>query len=239
MTTIMIVDDETTVREVVRSYLELEQFTVIEASTGVQALNLLREHPPDLLILDVMLPEIDGFSITQLLRSSDKVNHLGYDSNIPLILLTARTEESDRITGFELGADDYVTKPFSPRELVMRVKAVLRRQARTADESPPPDDNALVFPGLRIMEDERRVEVDGQAVALTPKEFDLLVCMARHPGKVFSRPQLLDQVWGYESSDDDRIVTVHVSRLREKLENPAHPVACIHTVWGIGYKFEL
>jgi two-component system, OmpR family, response regulator ResD len=233
--TILVVDDEATVREVVRRYLELEGFRVVEADTGPLALHLLHQEQPDLIVLDIMLPGLDGFTITRSLR--DPVaggGRLSAAGNIPIIMLTARTDEADRIAGFELGTDDYVLKPFSPRELVMRIKAVLRRSAATAAEP----DQPLVCGALRLDATSRTVTRDDEALSLTAKEFDLLWFLARHPRQVFSRAQLLDQVWGYEFFGDESTVTVHIRRLREKIEaDPGNP-EYIHTVWGVGYKFE-
>ena len=231
---ILVVDDERTIREVVRRYLELEGFAVIEAETGPHALSILQGTAPDLIVLDIMLPGLDGFSITCRLRRPTEFNPLRIEGDIPIILLTARTNEVDRVAGLELGADDYVTKPFSPRELVARVKAVLRRSAATASESESP----LEFGKLYLDPRSRSVNVDRQAVTLTAKEFDLLWFLLRHPRQVFTRQQLLDQVWGYEFYGDESTVTVHVRRLREKIEtNPSKP-GYIQTVWGVGYKFE-
>lgn len=231
---ILVVDDERTIREVVRRYLELEGFAVIEAETGPQALSILQDTAPDLIVLDIMLPGVDGFSITRRLRQPNDFNPLRVEGDIPIILLTARTNEVDRVAGLELGADDYVTKPFSPRELVARVKAVLRRSAAAAAESEAP----LEFGGLALDPRSRSVSIGGQAVSLTAKEFDLLWFLLRHPRQVFTRQQLLDQVWGYEFYGDESTVTVHVRRLREKIEtNPSKP-SYIQTVWGVGYKFE-
>lgn len=230
--TILIVDDEATIREVVRKYLERDGFKVIEADTGPLALHMLHQENPDLIVLDIMLPGLDGFTITRSLR--DPAGFASQQGNIPIVMLTARTEEADRITGFELGTDDYVLKPFSPRELVMRVKAVLRRTTPDAvlDEKP------LVFVDLRLDPGSRTVIRSGEPISLTAKEFDLLWFLARHPRQVFTRTQLLDQVWGYEFYGDESTVTVHIRRLREKLEpDPTNPVY-IHTVWGVGYKFE-
>jgi DNA-binding response OmpR family regulator len=202
---------------------------VIEASTGPQALALLRVDPADLILLDVMLPEIDGFLLIRQLRA------LG--SDVPIIMLTSRSDESDRIAGFELGVDDYVIKPFSPRELVARVKAVLRRAQRNTEREDEPE-RPLQFKTLQIDPIKRTVIAHGGVVTLTVKEFDLLWLMARSPQQVFTREQLLNRVWGYEFYGDESTVTVHIRRLREKIErDPSHP-ALIQTVWGVGYKFE-
>jgi DNA-binding response OmpR family regulator len=233
--TILVVDDEVTVREVVRKYLELEGFRVLEADNGPLALHLLHQDKPDLIVLDIMLPGLDGFTITRSLRAPvERQGDIHTLEDIPIIMLTARTEEADRITGFELGTDDYIVKPFSPRELVMRIKAVLRRSAAGAAAS----EKSLMFGDLRLEATSRSVTRGGQEIPLTAKEFDLLWFLATHPRQVFSRAQLLDQVWGYEFYGYESTVTVHIRRLREKVEaDPASPVF-IHTVWGVGYKFD-
>ena len=228
--TILIVEDETTIREVVRKYLELEGLVVEEAANGPEALAYLRDNNADLVILDIMLPGLDGFTITRAIRGTLDMATVSGDT--PIIMLTSRSNEQDRITGFELGVDDYVVKPFSPRELVMRVKAVLRRTV------PEETEKTLVFSHLRIDPLRRAVILDEQAVNLTAKEFDLLWFLAQHPEQVFSRAQLLDKVWGYEFYGDESTVTVHIRRLREKIEaDPANPTY-IQTVWGVGYRFE-
>jgi DNA-binding response OmpR family regulator len=232
--TILVVDDEATVREVVHKYLEREGFRVIEAETGPLALHLLHQEQPDLVVLDIMLPGLDGFTIARTLRDPAGSSLVSEHGNIPIVMLTARTEEVDRITGFELGTDDYVTKPFSPRELVMRIKAVLRRVTAAVSE----DEKPLVFGDLWLDPNSRSVKRGDVPLSLTVKEFDLLWFLAGHPRQVFSRTQLLDQVWGYEFYGDESTVTVHIRRLREKIEpDPSNPIY-IHTVWGIGYKFE-
>jgi two-component system, OmpR family, phosphate regulon response regulator PhoB len=224
--TVLVVDDEPMVREVVTTYLARDGLDVTEASDGASALRAFEKSRPDLIVLDVMLPEIDGYSLLTEVRSR---------SDVPVIMLTARSEETDRVLGLELGADDYVVKPFSPRELAARVRTVLKRS-----------DGPSVRPGtvtevgdLRIDSGSREVEVGGQAVELTPKEFDLLVFLATHPRQVFSRSQLLEQVWDSNTSwQDPSTVTVHVRRIRQKIEsNPDHPRR-ITTVWGVGYRFE-
>ena len=232
--TILVVDDERTIREVVRRYLELEGFAVTEAETGPQALSMLQTSPPDLIVLDIMLPGVDGFAITRKLRNPAEYNPLSIEDEIPIILLTARTNEMDRGAGFEVGADDYVVKPFSPRELVARVKAVLRRSVSATGGSETP----LEFDRLYLDPRSRTVTVDEEGVILTAKEFDLLWFLVRHPRQVFSRQQLLDHVWGYEFYGDESTVTVHVRRLREKIENDPSKPTYIQTVWGVGYKFE-
>lgn len=230
---ILVVDDERTIREVVRRYLELEGFKVIEADTGPLALDILNRESPDLIVLDIMLPGIDGLAITRRLRNQVEYATLD-NSEIPVIFLTARTEEIDRITGFEAGGDDYIVKPFSPRELVARVKAVLRRSSTGASDT----ENPVKFERLEIDPRSRTVIVERENITLTAKEFDLLWFLARHPKQVFSRSQLLDNVWGYEFYGDESTVTVHVRRLREKIEPDAAKPTYIQTVWGIGYKFD-
>lgn len=222
---ILVVDDEPMVREVVVAYLQREGFRVVEATTGTEALQLIAESRPDLVVLDVMLPELDGFGVLSELRKAN---------DIPVILLTAKTEEPDRVLGLELGADDYVVKPFSPRELVARVRSVLRRTA-----APTASPEVLEFDGLVVDEQAREVTVNGDTVEMTPKEFDLIAFLARSPRQVFSRGQLLEQVWDSSPDwQDPSTVTVHVRRLRRKIEeNPDDP-RWITTVWGVGYRFE-
>ncbi len=224
----LVVDDEPMVREVVTAYLEREGFRVTEVDNGSDALTAIMTGSPDVVVLDVMLPGVDGFRILSEIRKS---------KDVPVIMLTARTEEPDRVLGLELGADDYLTKPFSVLELVARVKALFRRveamQAAAADGSEAP----IRFEALSIEPAKRRVVVRGEAVHLTAKEFDLLLHFARHPGRVFTRAQLLDRVWGYGHEGYEHTVNSHINRLRAKIErNPSHP-EMILTVWGVGYKF--
>ena len=225
---ILVVDDEPNILEVVELYLKREGYQVSVAADGETALDLIMEQPPDLIVLDLMLPKLGGLEVTRILRESML--------NIPVIMLTSKGEEDDKIYGLEVGADDYVTKPFSPRELVARIKVVLRRSGDTAPETDK--EASLIFTGLLIDPVARSVKVDQQSVTLTVKEFDLLWFLANHPSQVFTRDQLLDKVWGYNFVGDASTVTVHVRRLREKIEaNPAKPTF-IQTVWGVGYKFE-
>lgn len=239
--TIFIVDDEPTLRDVVRRYLELEGYHVIEAETGPQALDLLSQHGADLILLDIMLPGIDGFSLMRSLRDQSAYTPLVVAGDVPVIMLTSRGAENDRIAGFELGVDDYVVKPFSPRELVARVKAVLRRTrggGSGEDSRRAPDDKAIEYESFTIDPLRRTVTVNDKPISLTAKEFDLMWLFARHPQQVFTREQLLDRVWGYEFYGGESTVTVHIRRLREKIEDdPSNPVL-IQTVWGMGYKFE-
>lgn len=231
---VLIVDDEMTLRDVVRRYLELDGFHVLEAESGPTALALLRDAPVDLILLDIMLPGLDGFSITRSVRHSPEIAAAN-GAHIPIIMLTSRGDEADRILGFELGIDDYITKPFSPRELVARVKAVLRRAAPAGDTA---QKQPLTFAALHIDPLRRVVTLGGQPVSLTAKEFDLLWTFARHPTQVLTREQLLNLVWGYAFDGDESTVTVHIRRLREKIEpDPANP-SYILTVRGVGYKFD-
>ncbi|MBN2387321.1 MAG: response regulator transcription factor [Anaerolineales bacterium] len=225
MPLIAIVEDEPSISEVVSLYMKRAGYQVQVYADGLAARDGLDRQVPDLVILDVMLPGLDGFALTRSLRDR---------SDVPIILLTSRREESDRIAGLELGADDYVVKPFSPQELVSRVRAVLRRLQRgEASEAAP-----LTFPGLRIDPQSRLVTVRGQEVELTAREFDMLYHLAQHPRQVFSRDRLLESVWGSADYIDPSTVTVHIRRLREKIEpDPADPTHLL-TVWGVGYKFE-
>jgi DNA-binding response OmpR family regulator len=227
--TVLVVDDEPMVREVVARYLELDGHRVVEVADGDDGLAWLDANQPDLVVLDVMLPGTDGLTILRRLRER---------SQVPVLLLTARTEEVDRIAGLEMGADDYVVKPFSAREVAARVRTILRRSAHSRADA---DVLATVVEheGLRIDTASRTVEAHGAPVALTAKEFDLLTVLASSPRQVFSRRQLLDQVWDSAPEyQDPATVTVHVGRLRQKLErDPDHP-SWIVTVWGVGYRFE-
>jgi two-component system, OmpR family, response regulator ResD len=223
MPTVLVVDDEPIVREVVTRYLERDGYATLEARDGEQAKNIVASERLDLVVLDLMLPGIDGLAFCRWLRGR---------SDVPVIMLTARGEESDRIVGLELGADDYVTKPFSPRELAARVRTVLRRTT-----PPRTDREQLVFDGLVIDPVAREASQGGRELALTAKEFDLLHFLASHPRRAFSRSQLMDRVWGYQAARDTGTVTVHIRRLREKIEpEPAQP-RFLETVWGVGYRF--
>jgi len=226
MTHIAIVEDEPSISEVVSLYLKRAGYTVSSYADGLAAADAFENQLPDLVILDVMLPGMNGFTLTRNLRDR---------SDVPIILLTSRREEADRIAGLELGADDYVVKPFSPQELVSRVRAVLRR-GRAITE--PTTDSAVSFGDLSINPQTRLVSLAGQEIALTAKEFDMLYHLARHPRQVFTRDQLLESIWGMVEYIDPGTVTVHIRRLREKIEkDPAAPAHLI-TVWGVGYKFE-
>jgi two-component system response regulator ResD len=223
VSTVLVVDDEAIVRDVVVRYLEREGYRTLEAGDGDGARALLERQSPDLAVLDVMLPGIDGLELCRWIR---------HRSAMPVILLTARGEETDRIIGLELGADDYLTKPFSPRELVARVRAVLRRSA-----SNPIPQRQLRFDDLELDGETRDVRRGGREIRLTAKEFDLLWFLASHPRRVFSRDQLMRSVWGYEAAFDTGTVTVHIRRLREKVEDHASRPRFVETVWGVGYRF--
>lgn len=233
MTRILVVDDEAALVELVRSYLEREQYEVLTAADGRAALELAHAVQPDLVVLDVMLPVLDGIEVCR---------HLRQFSDAYVILLTARAEEIDKILGLTVGADDYLTKPFSPRELVARIKALLRRPRQTAaavsPDAEPPDDAPAPqrWGDLLIDEAQHEVTRHGQPVELTAREFALLLALAQHPGRVFTRAQLLERVWG-DAYYDDHVVDVHIGNLRKKLEtDPAHP-RYLETVRGVGYRF--
>jgi DNA-binding response OmpR family regulator len=225
---ILVVDDEPSICDVLTRYLEREGYAVEVAADGPEALRATAQMSPDLIVLDLMLPGLDGLEVCHRLRMQ---------SAVPIIMLTARDEEADKVRGFTTGADDYMTKPFSPAELVLRVKAVLRRVEAALTPAQAPE-NMLRFGSLTIAPAFRRVELAGRMVDLSAREFDLLYFLASHPAQVFTRSQLLQQVWDYNYYGDSSTVTVHISRLREKLEpDPTQP-RYIKTVWGVGYKFE-
>lgn len=220
---ILVVDDELTLLNTVRAYLEQEGYTVQTATNGRAALQLFRRFQPDLVVLDIMLPEIDGLELLRQLRQT---------SEVYVIMLTAKADEADKVIGLGMGADDYVTKPFSPRELVARVKAALRRLGGSGAKK------ELVSAHLRLDEEARLSWKENQLLDLTPIEFDLLYTLMRHHGRALTREQLIEQVWGYDYYGDDRVVDVHIGRLRKKIEeDPAEP-RLIATVWGAGYRFE-
>ena len=221
---VLVVDDDLTVRDVVRRYLELAGHQVALADNGEDALAWIARHEPDLVVLDLMLPGIDGLEVCRRLRQT---------SAVPVVMLTALGEEENRIAGLQLGADDYVTKPFSPRELALRVSSVLRRSGAAQ----PPAAKVLTDGDLRLDVAGRSATLRGVELALTTREFDLLVFLLSHPGEAFSREQLLEKVWGWDFGDQST-VTVHVRRLREKIERtPAKPTR-IATVWGVGYRYD-
>jgi two-component system response regulator ResD len=222
---VLVVDDEPTIGEVLSRYLERAGYTTQVALDGPGALAAAASERPDLVVLDLMLPGIDGLEVMRRLREDDR-------SRVAVILLTAKGEESDRIVGLRLGADDYVVKPFSPAELVARVDAVLRRVDTAPDREAP-----LTFDGLHIDPAARQVQAGGEEIALTQREFDLLLFLARHPGQAFTRNQLMDLVWRYSFYTDTSTVTVHIRRLRAKIEPDSARPRFIETVWGHGYRF--
>ncbi len=224
METVLVVDDESTIRDVLVRYLRREGYATLEAGDGESARELLERQWPSLVVLDLMLPGLDGLALCRWIRDR---------SQLPVIMLTARGEEADRIVGLELGADDYVMKPFSPRELVARVRSVLRRS--TAVDEPAADER-IRFGDVELDAGAREVRKGPQILKLTAREFDLLWFLARHPRRVFSRDQLMDRVWGYEPAFDSGTVTVHVRRLREKIEDEPGRPRHLETVWGVGYR---
>jgi DNA-binding response OmpR family regulator len=223
MARVLVVDDEPHIRAVLRGYLAADGFEVVEAADGAAALSAVRDERPDLVLLDVMLPGIDGLEVLRRLRAC---------GDVYVILVTARAEEVDKLVGLGVGADDYITKPFSPREVAARVKAVLRRARPRASGT-----NLLPFAGLSVDRDGREVRRDGAVVPLSTLEFDLLVALAEAPGRVFSRRQLLEHVWGYDFYGDERVVDVHIRSLRARLGDDASNPLLIATVRGVGYKF--
>lgn len=225
--TILLVEDELHIQNLVRGYMEREGFAVLTASDGRTALDLARQHLPDLVVLDLMLPELDGLEVCRRLRTF---------SDAYVLMLTARAEEIDRVIGLEVGADDYLTKPFSPRELIARVRAMLRRP-RQGHATPPEVHPAQRFGSLLIDHGRREVTLAGNVVALTPLEWTLLTTLAAHPGLVFTRAQLLERVWGADYFGDDHVVDVHIANLRKKLDDEPTAPRFIETVRGVGYRF--
>ncbi|WP_299088267.1 response regulator transcription factor [uncultured Metabacillus sp.] len=229
---ILVVDDEDRIRRLLRMYLERENYVIDEAENGDEALELGLNNEYDLIMLDIMMPGIDGIEVCKQLREKKAT---------PIIMLTAKGEEANRVQGFEVGTDDYIVKPFSPREVVLRVKALLRRSSQTSYlKTDTKAKNVIVFPHLTIDHDAHRVTADGTEVSLTPKEYELLHFLAKTPDKVYDREKLLKEVWQYEFFGDLRTVDTHVKRLREKLSKVSPEAAkMIVTVWGVGYKFEV
>lgn len=224
---ILIVDDEENICELVRLYIEKEGFDAIIANDGQEAVAKFNKEKPDLILLDIMLPIKDGWQVCREIRAQSKV---------PIIMLTAKGETFDKVLGLELGADDYVVKPFEAKELIARIRAVLRRSADSVDEKA--DEDELSFDGLKINQSTYEVYIDDKKVEMPPKEFELLYFLAKNTNKVFTRDQLLDEIWGYEFFGDSRTVDVHIKRIREKLEGENRTWA-LKTVWGVGYKFEV
>ena len=223
---ILLVDDDPNISRLVQLYLEKEGFEVKTAARGDDALSEFRKLPPDLMLLDVMLPGMDGWQVLKAIRKT---------STIPIIMLTAKDETFDKVLGLELGADDYITKPFDTKELVARVKAVLRRTQGAEEEK----QEGLSFPGLTVSLTQYEVHYEGRKIDMPPKELEVLYFLASHQNQVFTREQLLEQVWGFDFFGDSRTVDVHIKRLREKLQDSEKYGWCIKTVWGVGYKFEM
>lgn len=224
---ILIVDDEENICELVRLYIEKDGFRAVIAGNGNEALAKFESEKPDLILLDIMLPGKDGWQVCREIRAQ---------SNVPIIMLTAKGETFDKVLGLELGADDYVVKPFEPKELIARIRAVLRRSTAAADE--PEAEDEILFDGLRINQSTYEVYIDDKKIEMPPKEFELLYFLAKNTNKVFTRDQLLDEIWGYEFFGDSRTVDVHIKRIREKIEGENRTWA-LKTVWGVGYKFEV
>lgn len=238
---VLIADDEEHIRHLLRLYFQKEGYTVLEAITGEQAVQLFYKKNPDLVILDIMMPEINGWEVLKLIRKKNRT---------PIIMLTAKDTEVDKILGLEMGADDYVTKPFSPRELISRAKAVLRRSsvevskqeipASTQENTRESDwtSDIINYPGLSINRSSREITVNSNVLNVPPKEFDLLWVLAKNPNKVFTREYLLETIWGYSYFGAVRTVDVHVRRLRKKIEKEPEQPRYLKTVWGVGYKFD-
>lgn len=224
--TVLIADDEAQIREILRIYFEKEGFHVVEAADGAAAIIQVQAAKPDIVILDIMMPVLDGLEVCRQVRKI---------SDVPIIMLTAKDEDDDRILGLEIGADDYITKPFNTREVVARVKAVLRRSGQVTARSA----ERLNYPDLMIDLSEYKVVAFGKNVTFTAKEMELLWCLASNPGLVFSRNQLLETIWGYTYYGDTRTVDTHIKRVRHKLDIPKDSAWDITTVWGVGYKFEV
>ena len=225
---VLIVDDEANICELIRLYVEKEGYNAIIATDGAKAVEKFMQEKPDMVLLDIMLPVKDGWQVCREIRAV---------SDTPIIMLTAKGETFDKVLGLELGADDYIVKPFEPKELVARMKAVLRRtEARTAPQEER--GNELVFDGLKIGRETYEIYLDGKKIEMPPKEFELLYFLAKNKNKVYTRDQLLDEIWGYEFFGDSRTVDVHIKRIREKIESEGRNWQ-LKTVWGVGYKFEV
>lgn len=222
MYNVLIVDDEDRIRDIIKEYLDFEGYTYDEASNGMEAIEKIKENEYSVVILDIMMPKVDGFTVVREVRKF---------SDVPVIMLSARGEEYDKLFGFEMGVDDYITKPFSPKELVARVKAILKRSGAIAEKQ-----GVLKIPGIEIDETGRKVLVDGKQITLTPKEFDILVYMVKNQNIVLSREKILSTIWGYEFFGDDRTVDTHIKMLRNSIEPYRN---YIKTIWSIGYKLEV
>lgn len=222
MYNVLIVDDEERIRDIIKEYLDFEGYTYDEASDGMEAIEKIKNNEYNVVVLDIMMPKVDGFTVVREVRKF---------SQVPVIMLSARGEEYDKLFGFEMGVDDYITKPFSPKELVARIKAILKRSGAMSEKS-----GILKLPGIEIDETGRKVLVDGNQITLTPKEFDILVYMVKNKGIVLSREKILSTIWGYEFFGDDRTVDTHIKMLRNSIEPYRN---YIKTIWSIGYKLEV
>lgn len=225
--TVLIVDDEINICELIRLYVEKEGYNAVISTDGIDALNKFKQVRPDIVLLDIMLPGKDGWQVCREIRSA---------SDVPIIMITAKGETFDKVLGLELGADDYVVKPFEPKELIARMKAVLRR-TDNRQKTNEAESGDIVFDGLRIGRETYEVYLDDKKIEMPPKEFELLYFLAKNKNKVYTRDQLLDEIWGYEFFGDSRTVDVHIKRIREKLES-SNKKWQLKTVWGVGYKFE-
>ena len=223
MVKILIVDDESSIRDIIKEYFDFAEYQYEEAENGLQALEMMAQEKFDLVVLDIMMPELDGISVLKRIREQD---------DTPVILLTARGNEYDKLIGFEMGADDYMAKPFSPKELLARIKSVLKRTNASKENQ----QTCLTFGDIVIDIAAHKVTVKGEEISLTPKEFELLHCLCKNPNKVLNRTQILSEVWGYDFYGDDRTVDTHIKMLRSNLGEYR---SAIKTVWGIGYKFEI
>jgi DNA-binding response OmpR family regulator len=225
---ILIADDNQDITDILSTYSRMEGFEPIVACDGEEAIRLFSQYNPDVVLLDVMMPKEDGYEVCRKIRSK---------SNVPVILITARGEDFDKIMGLDIGADDYIVKPFSPREVMARVRAVMRRMTRTAKEET--SENVISIENLEINLDEYTLHIGGKRVALTKKEIETMWTLASNPNKVFTRDNLLDSLWGFDYFGDSRTVDSHIKRLRAKLDKVEHPTWSIKTIWGVGYKFEI
>lgn len=225
---ILIADDNRDITDILSTYSRMEGFEPVVAADGEEAIKLFNQYEPDVVLLDVMMPKEDGYEVCRKIRSK---------SNVPVILITARGEDFDKIMGLDIGADDYIVKPFSPREVMARVRAVLRRMSNTDKE--PSSDNVITVDNLEINLDEYTLHIDNKKVSLTKKEIETMWTLASNPNKVFTRDNLLDSLWGFDYFGDSRTVDSHIKRLRAKIDTIAHPLWSVKTIWGVGYKFEV
>ncbi len=226
MTKVLVVDDDANIVKLIKLYLEKEDYTVVTASNGIEALDVYKRENPSIIVLDIMMPQLDGNGVCREIRKT---------SDVPIIMLTAKGETFDKVLSLELGADDYIVKPFEPKELVARIKAILRRSETKNEKS---DDKIVQLDKLEVNLVNYELKIDGKTLEIPPKELELLYFLASHPNRVFTREQLLEEVWGFDYFGDSRTVDVHIKRLREKLEG-AEANWQLKTVWGVGYKFEV